>query len=223
MTQNMLSTQYLFHCQGPRLPELHPLFPAGLWLPDINSVSLHAWDAWNRWGLTGKQTGFRETRVRFSFLSDRRNLLPDTTLLCTSCVYSPFCQSSLDRSGCCSHWSRYFLPRSCSARTDEIEDIQLKMWLLNFELCLVARDHRGSSTNAAQWVWTPLVWAQTWAGNAAYCVPSSPKSLQAFCQALGRIYYTPRVRVCLLQCIRLKCSLHSFLKLGHLGHVWFSK
>lgn len=66
-----------------------------------------------------RETGLGETRVRFSFLSDRRNLLLDTTLLCTSFVYSPFCQSPLDCSGCCSHWSRCFLPRPCSVRTDE--------------------------------------------------------------------------------------------------------
>lgn len=106
----------------------------GLRLPDVSSISLHAWDAWNCWGLAGKQKAFGETRVRFGFLSYRRNLLPDTALLCTGRVYSRFCHSSFDCSGCCSLWSRCFLPRYCSVRTGEVEDAMVEMWLLSFEL-----------------------------------------------------------------------------------------
>lgn len=79
----------------------------GLQLPDISSISLHAWDAWNCQSLAGKQRGFGETRVRFIFLSDRENLLLDTPLLCTSHVYSPFCWWLRPLQ----LWSRYFLPR----------------------------------------------------------------------------------------------------------------
>lgn len=194
----------------------------GLQLPDVSSISLHAWDAWNCWGLAGKQRGFGETRVRFSFLSDRRNLLPDTALLCTSRVYSPFCHSSFDCLGCHTHWSRCFLPRSCSVRTGEVEDAPVKMSLLIFELMCPWNiweretqaqalpsgcEHPRCGHRAGQWM-QPVVF------------PTPPRALYG---ALGRICSTPRVRLRLLERIRLIFTLHSLLKLDSLDHVWFWK
>lgn len=214
MTQNMLSTQYLFHCQGPRLPELHPLSPA----------TSPAWHQQCFLACLGcfKSLGLNQETDR---IQGNKGEIQGFFLIGRICCWTPLCYA---RALFTPHFARAHLTALAAAVTEadvscpdpalkepmRVEGTELKMSLLNLELCLAAKDHRGSSTNAAQWVWTPLVWAQS------CCVPCSTKSLP-FCQALGRICYTPRVRVCLVWCIGLIFSLHSLLKLGHLGHVWF--